>query len=468
MSSPSRSSALVSRLQREVDGASLAAFRVLFGLLMAASSVRFVAEGWVERCFVEPGFFFGYHFTRDVVGVLPPAAMYGAYALMTVLALMVAAGLLYRAAIVGFFVVFTYVELIDVTNYLNHYYLVSLLAFLMCWMPAHRVASVDAWLARRRGTPLPTGVPTWAVWLIRFQLSLVYLGAALAKFGPDWLLHGQPLNIWLSSRTDLPLIGSLMALPAVAIAASWAGFLHDLLIVPALLWRRSRPFAYGVLVCFHAVTGTLFNIGVFPWLMALSTLIFFAPEWPRRLLSGRREETVRPEPVAAWPRLATAVLAVWCAVQILVPLRFVAYGGDVLWHEQGMRWSWKVMVRAKDGAITYRVNTDQWEREHHVPPRRYLSAHQEREFSGQPDLILQLAHHVADEHRRAGYTGVEVRVDAIVSLNGRRPAPLIDPDVDLAQISDGLGDARWIQPAPEGQPIRLRPAGHRVSQAVPR
>ena len=78
-------------------------------------------------------------------------------------------------------------------------------------------------------------------------------------------------------------------------------------------------------------------------------------------------------------------------------------------------------------------------------------------MAGQPDLILALAHHIRDEFARRGRGPVSVHVEAQVSLNGRRQAPLIDPAVDLAQVSDGLGRAAWILPAPEGPPPALRP-----------
>jgi hypothetical protein len=91
-----------------------------------------------------------------------------------------------------------------------------------------------------------------------------------------------------------------------------------------------------------------------------------------------------------------------------------------------------------------------------VSPARYLTDVQEREMSGQPDLILALAHHVRDDFERRGLGPVEVRVEALVSLNGRRLAPLIDPRVDLASVKDGLGRARFVLPAPSEPPPHTR------------
>ena len=78
-------------------------------------------------------------------------------------------------------------------------------------------------------------------------------------------------------------------------------------------------------------------------------------------------------------------------------------------------------------------------------------------MAGQPDLILQLAHHIAADFRSRGHRGVEVRVDALASLNGRPMARLVDPDVDLARVRDGFAPASWILPEPPGPPLRMRP-----------
>ena len=80
----------------------------------------------------------------------------------------------------------------------------------------------------------------------------------------------------------------------------------------------------------------------------------------------------------------------------------------------------------------------------------------------QPDLILQLAHHIAREFEAAGRPGVEVHADARASLNGRPAAVLVDPATDLAREQDGIGPKRWILPAPDIEPPHLRRARYRT------
>jgi hypothetical protein len=127
----------------------------------------------------------------------------------------------------------------------------------------------------------------------------------------------------------------------------------------------------------------------------------------------------------------------------------------VRWHEQGMRFSWRVMVREKNGSITFVVRAPRARRTYYVAPHQYLTRLQEREMSSQPDLILQLAHRIRDDYAAKGLGPVEVRADTWVSLNGRPIHRLIDPNVDLARIEDGFGKANWIMPEPTEPPPNL-------------
>lgn len=302
--------------------------------------------------------------------------------------------------------------------------------------------------------------------LLRFQVAVVYLHAGLAKAGEDWLIHAQPLRIWLAARAETPVLGPLFAQAWAPWVFSWAGFLFDTTIVAWLLWRRSRPFAFAAVLVFHGLTQVLFDIGIFPSLMIINATLFFAPDWPSRLL-GRAPQPVSGE--GRLPRRPLALaLAAYAAFQVLFPLRSRLFGGDVLWHEQGMRWSWKVMVREKTGRVTFHVRDRASGRAWAVDPSRYLDARQEVEMSGQPDLILQLAHRIADDYRREG-RDVEVRAEARVSLNGRPSRLMIDPTADLAGTPDSLAPARWILPASdEAQEGRPAPSAgpHRRRQGA--
>ncbi|NVJ00503.1 HTTM domain-containing protein [Myxococcus sp. AM009] len=450
------------------DIAALVAFRVALGLLVFVSAVRFLAYGWVDVLFTGPRFHFTY-WGFGWVPALPAPWMHAVFAVLALLGLCMAAGLFYRVAVGLLFVAFTYVQLVDVSNYLNHYYLVSLLLGLMLFVPAHRAFSVDAW---RKPALRRDWLPSWCTLLLRFQVGVVYVFAGLAKLTGDWLLHAQPLSIWLSARTSLPVVGPMLDEPWVAYVAAWSGFLFDTTIVAFLLTRKLRPFAYAVVLGFHAATSALFPIGMFPVIMVTGALVFFEASWPRRLLHGLRARLARtsaatsaasarpvtpPLSAPGWRgQVALGLALTYAVVQVAIPLRTHLYGGNVLWHEQGMRFSWRVMAREKNGSVTFIVRDPASDREWHVAPSQYLTRLQEREMSVQPDLILQLARHIARDFEARGKGRVQVHVDAQVSLNGRPAELLVDPDVDLAREVDSLAPKQWIRPAPDSPPIRLR------------
>lgn len=441
--------ALVRRAAEPVDGSAAAVFRIAFGLIALAAVVRFFAHGWIDQLYVDPTHHFSY-VGFEWVRAWPAPWMHFHFAALGLLALAITLGWRYRAAALLFTLGFTYVELIDKTTYLNHYYFVSLAGLLLFLLPTHRVWSLDA---RRGGAPAT--VPRGAVWALRAQVALVYCFAGLAKLNSDWLLDAAPLRIWLPQHADAPIVGPLLDELWLAYAFSWAGAAFDLTIVAWLLWGRSRPFAWVVLAVFHLITGQLFMIGVFPWLMTAAALIFFAPDWPRRLAArfSRRAPPLptTPSPESGkpprWMRAAVLIGLLALAVQVAVPLRHYLYPGSVRWNEEGYRFSWRVLLTEKVGMVDYRVTDRAGGRTWHVDPSAYLSPLQEERMTTQPDLLLATAHFIRDDYAAAGLD-VEVRADAFVSLNGRPYARLIDPETDLARERQGVGAKRWILPQP--------------------
>ena len=207
--------------------------------------------------------------------------MYVVYTIIALSAGLIMLGLWYRLAIIAFFLSFSYVELIDATNYLNHYYLVCLLAFIMIFLPANRAFSIDVW---RKPEWRVEQVPAWTIHIIMFQLALVYTFAGIAKLNSDWLFRAMPLAVWLPEHTDLPLIGWLFQYSWTPFLFSWAGAFYDLTVAYFLLNKKTRPFAYAAVIVFHVLTKMLFNIGLFPFIMIFSTLIFFPAAMHHRWL----------------------------------------------------------------------------------------------------------------------------------------------------------------------------------------
>ncbi len=444
-------------LMRPVSIAPLITFRILFGGLMAFGALRFMLSGWIERLYGEPKFFFKYY-GFEWVSTFDPTGMYVVYGIISLSAFMVMIGLFYRAAIIIFFLSFTYAELTDLTNYLNHYYLVCLLAFLMIFLPAGRCLSVDA---RRHPERRVDQVPVWTVNMLILQLSIVYFFAGFAKLNSDWLLRAMPLAVWLPTKSHWPLLGPLFEQSWVAFAFSWAGAFYDLTIPLWLLNRRTRPFAYAAVIVFHGLTKLLFNIGLFPFIMIFNTLIFFPASFHEKLLALITKTVWQSDQPRLWRPtsppacrqdrvfrfLGSSVLLFFCSLQLLLPLRFLAYRGNVLWTEQGYRFAWRVMLVEKTGHATFFVEDPLSGRRSEVDNRQHLTPFQEKQMAIQPDLMLQYARFLSTTYRdRYGIEDPVVTVDSYVALNGRPSQRFIDPSTNLAAIEDNWKNKDWILP----------------------
>lgn len=441
------------------DARGLAVFRVLFGAVMVAATLRFLLKGWVDELYVAPE----YHFTYwgfEWVKPWPRVGLYVHFALLGITALAVSVGWRTRWAAAAFCLAFTYIELLDKATYLNHYYLVSLLALLLVVVPSEAAWSFDA---RRRGLRRAT-VGAWAYWLLRAQVAFVYVFAGLAKLNADWTFSAQPLRTWLVARADTPIIGTWLAEPLVAHWMSWGGLLFDLSVIPLLLWRRTRSAAVVAALFFHLGISALFPVGVFSLVMLVAISVFFEPSWPERagvlLRAYRPASDAGPQaaPAPGWsmaairPTRLVALLAfLHLLLQLLVPLRFLLYPGQVNWTEEGFRFAWRVMLIEKAGLVEYDVVTAQPERRFRIFPRADLTPLQLKMLSTQPDMIQQYARKLAADFAARGYTDVRVYADAWVSFNGRRARRLVDPHVDLAAAPYSLWPKPWILPL-EGDP----------------
>ena len=436
-------------LNKNTETAPLAVFRIFFGVMMLASIIRFWANGWIYKLYIEPQFFFSY-FGFSWVKPLG-SYTYLLFAICGLSALFVALGLKYRIAIITFFLSFTYIELMDKSTYLNHYYFISCLSFLMIWLPANRYFSLDT----KYNPKLKLNqVPNWTIDAIKALLFIVYFYAGLAKLNSDWLVKAMPLKIWLPSKYDLPLLGNLMQQEWMHYAFSWSGALYDLVIPFLLLWRRTRFLAFILVVVFHVLTRVLFPIGMFPYIMIVSALIFFDSGVHHKILavisklfkietsSLNVEEAKSPNKYKG--SFNKGLVGVFLVIQLLLPWRYLAYPGELFWTEEGYRFSWRVMLMEKAGYAQFKVVNTETGKQFYVDNSDFLSPLQEKQMSTQPDFILEYAQFLGRHFKSQGHQNIQVFVESYVALNGRRSQPYINPKVDLLQQRDNFNHKTWI------------------------
>lgn len=431
----------------------LAVFRMLFGAMMLASIIRFTLNGWIYKLYIKPVFYFSYY-GFEWVKPLGDPGMYILFFVMGLAALFLMLGLFYRIAAFVFFITFTYVELIDKANYLNHYYFVSIVAFLLVLLPAGTYFSLDTW---RRPQKQVTSIPRLFIVVLQLQLGLVYFYAGLAKLNSDWLFEAMPLRIWLAAHTDIPLIGFLMDKLWIAYVFSWFGAIYDLSIPFLLLYRKTRGVAYFFVVAFHLMTFFLFQIGMFPFIMIICTIIFFPEHVHQRIIEVIRKIGGQSFPPYASvnksyttgivaKQVVLSIFIIHFILQLLIPFRYLLYPGNLFWTEQGYRFSWRVMLMEKAGKAFFYVRDPSTNRSGETMMDNDLTANQEKMMATQPDMILQYAHYLEKKYQKQGIANPEIRVECYVTLNGSGSRLFIDKTVDLTKEEESFRAKRWILP----------------------
>lgn len=432
-------------LNKQTSTAPVVLFRVAFGVMMALCIVRFWAMGWIEQLYVKPSFFFTYY-GFEWVKPLSENGIYALFAVMFASAVFIALGLCYRVASILFFLSFTYVELIDKSTYLNHYYFISLVALLLCFIPAHKQFSLDVKLGITKAVQ---SFPKWMLFSLQLQMAIVYFFAGIAKINNDWLFEAMPLKLWLPTKNDLPILGSWLNEVWVAYLFSWCGMLFDTLIPFFLFWRKTTYWAYALVVIFHVLTAILFpGIGMFPFIMIVCATVFLPASFHENILGmkveGRGSNTLQL--TTRNSQLATIIFIAFFSIQLLLPFRYVFYPENLFWHEQGYRFSWRVMLMEKAGLATFHIREKDGSKIEVVTNSDYLTPMQEKQMSTQPDMILQFAKHLAWVYEQQGWRQPEVYVESYVTLNGKGSRLFIDPRINLAVQNDGFASKNWILP----------------------
>lgn len=435
---------------------------MIFGALLFFGGLRFLLNNWVYEMYIDPQFYFGY-LGFEWVKPFPGNWMYIPFFIFIISALGVFLGAFYRISSFFLFLSFTYVELLDKSNYLNHYYFISLMTFLLLFVPANRSFSLDVYWGKVKEL---THIPIWNVGIFKFQLACVYVFAGIAKIEKDWLIQAQPLQIWLQAHRDMPIFGVLLAKKWIAYFFSWFGCIYDLSIVFFLLNQRTRIFAYIFVIIFHFVTWYLLPIGIFPWVMILSTLIFFSSEFHENILNYLRRKLFKQNDfelkasVVDFKRTNLISVFIFCYVllQIIVPFRYILYPGNLFWTEEGFRFSWRVMLMHKEGMATFYVKDKKTGGEIEVKNCDFLCPTQVDQMATQPDMILQYADYLKQKFsdttlvygsKKIKLQNPSIHAEIYVGLNGRKKQLFVSKKHDLTAIEYNLQHRYWLEPFKE-------------------
>lgn len=415
-------------LFQKTDNSPLIIFRIFFGFLIACESFGAIATGWVRRNLIEPRYTFPF-IDFEWLQPLPGAGMYVYFFTMGVFGLCIAVGYKYRFSIISFTMLWTAVYLMQKTAYNNHYYLLILISLFMCFVPAHKSYSLDI---KKNPDQRTDAMYSYIKWIIVLQLFTVYVYASIAKLYGDWLDFGM-IRILMLSAADYPFIGELLQQDWAHKIIGTAGILFDLLIIPALLWKRTRKAAFFLSIFFHLFNSIVFQIGIFPYLSLAFSVFFFESETIRRIFFKRKtaytdNETIVPN----YKNGFFTVVGIYFAIQLLLPIRHYFIPDNVLWTEEGHRLSWRMMLRSRAGKGEFKVVNNDTGEKTIIKSEKFLTSKQRRKVFAYPDFAWQFAGYLKKEFSQNGENISVYLENSQISINRRPYTPFINPKTDLA------------------------------------
>lgn len=430
-------------LFKHIDNSALVVFRIFFGLLCFLESVGAIFTGWVNKTLIEPQFTFNF-LGFDWLQPLPGNGMYVYYGVMGVFGLCIMLGYKYRLSAFGFALLWAGTYFMQKTAYNNHYYLLFLLSFIMAILPANRYASLDVKLNPKLKS---ISMPNWCRWVFIVQLFIVYTYASIAKIYPDWL-DTSVIKLLMQNKSNFPVVGQLLQNEGIHYFIAYSGILFDGLIIPLLLFKPTRKYAFFASIFFHLFNSFVFHIGIFPYLSLAFCLFFFEPETVRNIFLKKKKLYTQNEiKIPSYKSVFKSVFIVYFVIQIILPIRHYFIQDDVLWTEEGHRLSWRMMLRAKSGNINFRVVDNATNNLIPIKLNEYLTKKQERSLRTKPDFIWQFSQRLKKQFKSEG-KDVSIFATCYVSVNGKPSKRFIDPEIDLAKAEwNYFKHNTWILPS---------------------
>jgi len=314
----------------------------------------------------------------------------------------------------------------------------------MVSLPANTYASIDA---KQNPNIKSLSMPNWCRWIFIIQLFILYTYASIAKMYPDWLDLTVP-ELLMKGKKSYVLVGDILQQKWVHYGIAYGGVLFDGLIIPLLLWKHTRRFAFFASIFFHLFNSFIFQVGIFPYLSLAFAVFFFEPKIIQKLFLKRKPLYTEQEiTVPHYAKTFKTLFILYFIIQIALPLRHHFIKDDVLWTEEGHRLSWRMMLRSKSGNTSFRIVDKATNAVIPVKLNDFLTTKQIRSVSAKPDVMWQFAQRLKHVYAEKG-KDIEVYVRAYVSVNGKPSKRLIDPKVDLANIEwNHFKHHDWILPS---------------------
>ena len=387
---------------QKVGGLPLFLFRIGFGIVALISSFSFLRRLIIHAPINQDI----HHFPPLEWIALSTPYLIALPILMIIGSLGIISGYQFKFACLAFTLPYSYLFLLRLNNYNNHYYLIILLGLILTFTDAAKKISVSS------HTQATSHIEKWQLQILKFQVLLPYMYSGFHKLlDSDW----RSGNVLFKTMLEYNFFPTLISPLTLSMVTSNIGALVDLCISPLLIFKKTRPTATVLLIVFHVINKWILysgisslsnSIGVFPILGCVSIIIFWNED---QLVYGIKkikkllpkfftESKVVPPPSTqiVQPYLASLILI---AVAI-VPLYFHLATPNFRWNNSLIgTWSEHSYKTNSLLDIYYQHNqTGQWILFH---PTRPILAPQEKALLT-PKGIIAVANYINSQMKLSG------------------------------------------------------------------
>lgn len=431
-------------LFKEENAASLGLFRIFFGIVLFAQTLWFIKTDFITTNLFEPVLHFKFYYFQFLEPLSKPL-MKAMMLLMLFSTLLITIGRFFKYASIFYGVSFTYLWLLDKSYFNNHYYFISLLVFLLIFSDA------DRWGSLKKTNEAKT-VPYWQIFILKFQIFIVFFIAGINKINTYWLVNLQPMRHILETKASINNYNWLANDFSFAFF-SWLGLLFDLSI-GFLIWSgKTRKFAIVFYALFNLINFWLFydigEIGFFPFLLLACLSLFFNPKKINQQLCWLNKKQYMPvkNRNTSNHQLFFALVIAFVLLQSILPFRHMLYNDNVDWSGKGQRFAWRMKIMFKDPDIHFYLSEEGSTKKTEVNIGNFLNSKQYTNLIYYPDFIPTVAKHIKEEGIKRGFKNPKVTANFKIGFMGHPSQFLVDPDLNLSQIEvHPFQNSSWILP----------------------
>ena len=415
-------------LDTPISNISISIFRLAFSFVLLIQTYYFIADDFITKNIVEPVILFPF-----INGLNPVSTQY--LFILSYIMLISNIGMFfsrfYKISTLIFTCCFTYFWLLDKGYFNNHYYFMSLIAFLL--LLVNNKCSFSKVIY----------VPKINLISLQFMVVLVYFISGINKINPYWLVDFQPMKHILETKaiiTQNPFFDQEF-LPKLF---SYLGVLFDLGIGFLLIFKKTRVIGFSLICIFNLINFQLFKdigeIGVFPILMITTLVLFVHPNRYLKIFKLQKN----PNKIK-YSIYLKKFIVVFLILQTVLPFRHILFKGHVDYNGVGQRFSWRMKLMYKEADINYFIINRFTKERFAVNVSTMLTDKQYNNLNYFPDLIVPLAKKIKLEAKEK-FVINNAKVVCVYKLKfmEKDEQLLFSPKLDLTKIHQNALTNNWL------------------------